>query len=346
MSGLRHCWSSEMFDKLIRDLKKYETGVTIQVPIETDEDGYYDRRCPSDACQADFKVLLQDWKDKVQDEQVFCPVCRHEAPSSEWSTPKQQKYLRAVATAHVQKVISQALKQDAQRFNRQHKKGFVQLSMHYRPSSIPVAVPPEAADVMQQKFVCENCACTYACIGAAFFCPACGHNSALSTLSQTLATVRQVIDSLPTLRNLLSETYNIDLAENTIRHTLEDSIARLVGAFQRFTETLFDNLPNQTNFKRRKNVFQNLEESSKLWQKAKNIGYKQLLSKHDYDELQILFQKRHVLAHRDGIVDQEYIDKTGDRTYCIGQRLVIRDKDILRLADLIEKLTNNLQKVI
>jgi uncharacterized Zn finger protein (UPF0148 family) len=332
-----------MFDKLIRDLKKYEKGVYIEVQIGIDDDGYYDRQCPSSNCQADYKVFFEDWKNIVRDEQVFCPICKYEAPATEWNTPEQQKYLTEFATAHMQKVIGNALKEDTRKFNRQQRKGFIQLSMHYRSSPTPIVIPVEAADVMQQKFTCENCGCKYASIGAAFFCPACGHNSVLTTFYQTLSTVRQIIDSLPTLRNTLLDSGGLDMAENSIRHILEDTFTRLVGAFQRFTEALFESLPNQANFKRRKNVFQNLDESSTLWQQVKQIGYEQLLPPSDYDELQVLFQKRHLLAHKDGNVDQEYIDKTGDTTYSVGQRLVIREKDVLRMNDLIDTLAQNLQ---
>jgi len=332
-----------MFDKLIRDLKKYEKGVHIEAPIEIDDDGYYDRQCPSSNCQADYKVFFEDWKNIVRDEQVFCPICKYEAPATEWNTPEQQKYLTEFATAHMQKVIGNALKEDTRKFNRQQRKGFIQLSMHYRSSPTLIVIPVEAADVMQQKFTCENCGCKYASVGAAFFCPACGHNSVLTTFYKTLSTVRQIVDSLPTLRNTLLDSGGLDMAENSIRHILEDTVTRLVGAFQRFTEALFEGLPNQANFKRRKNVFQNLDESSTLWQQAKQIGYEQLLPPSDYDELQVLFQKRHLLAHKDGIVDQEYIDKTGDTTYSVGQRLVIHEKDVLRMNDLIDTLAQNLQ---
>lgn len=332
-----------MFNKLIRDLKKYETGVHIEVPIEIDDDGYYDRRCPSATCQGDYKVFFDDWKNTVRDEQVFCPICKHEAPASEWNTPEQEKYLSEFAAAHLQNVIDNALKEDTRKFNRQQKKGFIQLSMFYKPSPTPIIIPVEAADVMQQKFTCERCGCRYASVGAAYFCPACGHHSALSTFSQTISTINRTINNVPTLRNILVESQGLDTTENTIRHILEDSLVRLVGSFQRFVEALFESLPNQANFKRRKNIFQNLDESSALWQQAIGIGYEQLIPLPDYIELKVLFQKRHLLAHRDGIIDEEYIDKTGDTTYSIGQRLVIREKDVLHMSDLINYLAKNLQ---
>jgi hypothetical protein len=41
---------------------------------------------PASPCMTDFKVKFDDWKNLVKDEQVFCPVCRHEAElGEEWS---------------------------------------------------------------------------------------------------------------------------------------------------------------------------------------------------------------------------------------------------------------------
>jgi hypothetical protein len=59
-----------------------------------------------------------------------------------------------------------------------------------------------------------------------------------------------------------------------------------------------------------------------------------------------LFQQRHKLAHTEGIVDQDYIVKSGDTTYAVGQRLVIREGAVSRLAELVTKLTGEMMKLI
>lgn len=45
-----------------------------------------------------------------------------------------------------------------------------------------------------------------------------------------------------------------------------------------------------------------------------------------------------------GIVDQDYIDRSGDKTYAAGQRLIIRDFAVREFADLIEELGQELTK--
>ena len=332
-----------MFDKLLREMKKLERGVQVPIQIELDDDGQLDRRCPSEECQADFKVLLEDWKDKVLDEAAYCPICRYEAKSTEWATPEQQEYIRKVGLAYLQKVVRGALRDDSQRFNAmQPRGGFIQLSMSYRPGSPVITIPPTAADCLRQHFACEACGCRYSSLGAAFFCPACGHNSAKTTFAKAVETVRASVSSLDAIKAAIKAGPGDDVAADTARHILENGLVKLVASFQRYAEAIFYSLPNANNFKVRKNVFQNLGESSTLWHSATGKSYDDFLNAPDLNVLKIFFQQRHLLAHREGIVDQEYIDKTQDTTYRVGQKLVIKNGAVTRLADLVERLASQL----
>ena len=335
-----------MFDNVIRELKKMEGGSQFTISIPIDDDGYFDRRCLSEACQADFKVLMEDWKDKVSDAQVFCPICREEAKATEWNTPEQQEYIRQVGINHIQSIIGNALSQDANDFNRRQRPGFITISMSYKPGTSTLIVPISAAEELRQKFTCEQCGCRYSSLGAAFFCPACGHNSAESTFSQTIETVQKSLAALPAIREAVQAVADADAARNTAQEILENSMGRMVGAFQRLAEALFDRTPAATTTRRRKNVFQNLTEGSALWRAATGKGYEDLLTLAEMADLVRLFQQRHKLAHSEGIVDQDYIIKSGDTTYAVGQRLVIRDGAVSRLAELVTKLTEEMRKLV
>jgi hypothetical protein len=334
-----------MFDNTLRELKKID-GSSIPIQIPLDKDGYFDRRCPSDVCQADFKVLFEDWKHKVSAAQVFCPICREEEKATEWNTPEQCEYIRQVGLNHIKSMIGQALSQDATDFNRRQRPGFITISMSYKPSAPSLIVPISAAEELRQKFTCEQCGCRYSSLGAAFFCPACGHNAAESTFAQTIETVRKSLAALPAIREAVQAAADADAAKNTAREILESSIVRMVGAFQRIAEAFFDRAPVATTTRRRKNVFQNLPEGSALWRKATGKGYEDLLTPSEMDDLVRLFQQRHLLAHCEGIVDQDYIIKSGETTYAVGQRLVIQDGAISRLAELVAKLTEEMRKLV
>jgi uncharacterized Zn finger protein (UPF0148 family) len=332
-----------MFEDVICELRDLEHGVRVSIPISMDDEGYLDRRCPSLDCGAEFKVLAEDWRNKVRDEVVYCPVCRFQAVSTEWNTPEQGQYIEKVAGKYLHDRLNKAFSKSVKRFNRQQlKHGFIQMSMSYHPSPTPVLLPAMAWDVMTQKSTCEVCGCRYSSIGAAFFCPSCGHNCAATTFDIAIDTVRRTIESLAVIRGALTNATDNDTAENSIRQICENGLVKLVSAFQRFAETRFEVLPKSSQFNPRQNVFQNLSESSELWHSATGSGYDDMLSSSEFNDLQRFFQQRHMLVHKEGIVDQAYIDRSGDRRYSIGQKLIIRGDDVLHLADLVSNLAHEL----
>ena len=83
-----------MFDDVLRKIKQLERGVQVSIQLELDDNGYLDRVCPSDECRTHFKVMFDDWRNIVRDEEVFCPLCRHDAKASEWNTPEQLQYIK------------------------------------------------------------------------------------------------------------------------------------------------------------------------------------------------------------------------------------------------------------
>jgi uncharacterized Zn finger protein (UPF0148 family) len=333
-----------MFDKVFRKLRQLERGVKVPIEMKLDDNGYLDRLCPSDECGAAFKVLFEDWRDIVRDEEVFCPICRHKAESSEWNTPEQDKYIQQAATTYVQKQLGQVFKADARRFNRsQNRESFIKMTMSYKPGRIPIAVPANAADIMTQEFCCKECNCHYASIGAAFFCPSCGHNSVLDTFANSVDTVQKTLAAIPEIRDVLAKANDENIAEDSIRHICENSMVKLVSSFQRYAEACFRKLANAASFTVRQNLFQNLTESDKIWRDATSTGYSDLLHKKEYKRLALYFQQRHVLAHLDGIIDQKYIDRSNDRRFNIGQRLVVTEHNVSDLAIIVNKLAGGLE---
>jgi uncharacterized Zn finger protein (UPF0148 family) len=323
----------------------FNARIPIQIPL--DDKGYFDRCCPSERCGVRFKVLFEDWRDKVRDDVVYCPICRFEAESDHWNTPEQWEYIRDVAFRYVHDEVGRMMKETVRSFNRSvPKSGFITMSMSYKPGARPIVVPIEAADCLQQDFTCERCECRYSSLGAAFFCPACGHNSAVSTFEDAVRSVRAYIEHLAAIKEAVRSAAGEDAAENTERQIIESGLTKLVSSFQRLAEALFARLPNASQHNVRKNLFQNLDESSVTWRSATGKGYEDSLTVGELTELKHLFQQRHLLAHREGIVDQEYIERSGDINYRVGQRLIIRESGVLRLADLVSGLARGLKALV
>ena len=121
--------------------------------------------------------------------------------ATEWNTPEQLEYKRKAGLAYLQKVVHGALREDSQRLTDQGADS----------SRSPCPIAPAlrlssclstAADCLRQHFACESCGCRYSSLGAAFFCPACGHNSAKTTFAKAVHTVRALFPPSTPLRPL------------------------------------------------------------------------------------------------------------------------------------------------
>lgn len=328
-----------MFEQLIKRLEGL-SSMTVSVPVTCDEHGYIDKECPSEGCLYQFKVKAEDWVRMAEGQSVWCPLCRHEAPPNKWYTTEQVEHSKEQALNVIKGEIHNAMVADAANFNRrQSRGGFITMSMKVEGGSVQTAiVPASAAEAMQLRIECEACHTKYAVIGSGYFCPACGHNSVTQTFGDSLKKIQVKCDNLATIRQALTESTGKDEAEVTCRSLLESCISDGVVAFQLFCEGLYANRGTAPF-----NAFQRLEQGSRLWKDAVGKGYEDWLTAEELQGLKVLYQKRHLLAHNDGLVDGQYVTKSGDTTYREGQRIVIAARDVSELVGTLEKLGTGLK---
>ena len=329
-----------MFEEVIRELRNLEQGYEIPVSVMPDEDGYFDRQCPASECMFLFKVHLDDWGEKVN-EKAVCPFCGHSADADDWCTQEQTEHLEQVALAHVDQQLGRAMRHDAERWNQQQPhNSFITITMMVdgRPQLVPL--PPAAVEPMQLRIECTQCGCRYAVIGSAYFCPGCGHNDAEVVFTLTLTGIRGALDALGEVRGAVTDR---NVADNMVRSIVENGLQNSVTALQRYAEALYSQLASAPT--PRRNVFQNLSEGSALWSRATGKQYSDYLAPHEMADLNRTFQQRHLLAHTQGIVDQDYITHSGDTSHRLGQHLVIREGGVRSHLDLIEKLAAGISEI-
>lgn len=58
----------------------------------------------------------------------------------------------------------------------------------------------------------------------------------------------------------------------------------------------------------------------------------------DWTALTTLFQKRHLIAHQLGVVDQEYLTKTGDSAAELGKRVPLNVAEIIHGSKQCQRL--------
>lgn len=329
-----------MFKKLIRELENLQ----ISIPIKADADGYIDKNCPSKECLFPFKVKQDDWEHLFKDEAVYCPMCGHNAPAKSFWTTEQVENARNQGYKYLRGKIDAALEEGANDFNRrQDRNSFISMSVkvtgtHPQHYILPISAKKE----FERKLKCDECNANYAVIGSAFFCPCCGNNSVEKTFDESLSKVEIKLNNLSVIRKAI-EAISKDEAEITCRSLVETGLNDCVVAFQRFCEVTF--VKEKPNEKLSVNVFQRLEDGSKLWKGVFNEGYEDWLTAKEFIRMNTLFQRKHLLSHREGLVDEKYLQRANDSTYKLGQRIVVKANDVTELLKLIRKVVTKIREM-
>lgn len=332
-----------MFDDIIKELNKV-SNFTYSMPILSDKDGYMDKECKNKECGKKFKVFSQDWNALNKNSETYCPFCGEKANIENWYTTEQINQAKEQAKQKMYYEINNAfnngIKVANNKLNNQfNKKSFVKINLSYKSSfgKIFINLPAKSLETMQQKITCPFCNFKYEVIGSAFFCPKCGKNSVIQTFDKTL---EKIVSTIKNINVIKESVANKDEAQMIIDSLKENAIINIVTSFQVLCEYKYKELnPNQ---KIRKNVFQNLIEGSNLFDELINVKYTDFISNNEYNKLNVCFQKRHCLEHKNGIIDEDYIIKTKALKEKIGQRIVISSNEILDYISIVKKLCSKI----
>jgi hypothetical protein len=330
-----------MFDEVLKAIKKLD-GFQESVAIPCDDDGHLDRLCPADDCDSRFKVFGDDWRDRVPDETAWCPSCGRSDDPSDFLTDEQRNYLTSIAGYRAQQAMYEGLKASERSPRRQRRRGgggmfsmTTEVKVRGPAPTRPAVMDPW--DQMRSKHTCSKCGCRFAIVGAWFYCPACGKQDPLAVFSQSLAGIRHAMSCIDEALAPL----DADIAADMRRRTIEGNLGGLVTTFQVVVEALYSAIPSAPS--PGMNAFQNLDRGSELWENVGGTRFEELLGSEDYSRAKLLCQRRHIFQHRDGVVDQRYLNQSGDQAYRVGERLVANARDVLELAGLVESLVSALR---
>lgn len=204
----------------------------------------------------------------------------------------------------------------------------------------PIGQRPE----WELEITCEKCETRYSVIGSAYFCPCCGHNAVEHVFNESLDRVQTMVESIDDIYTIYETNYGKDKAESMCRSMIEGTLGDIVSAYQKYAEDIYRQIA-QTN-RVRVNDFQIIEKGSKLFFEAIGKGYDVWLTDEEISDMNILFQQRHLIEHNNGLIDEQYIQKSNDHSYKIGQRVIVRKSDTLRLLSHVRKLSSGLREQI
>ncbi len=303
-------------------------GNRISVKMPTDAKGMVGRKCPRRECQKYFK--LKPGTGLKGDVPCHCPYCGFVGGSNNFWTPEQKKYAEAVAMNYASEEIHRMLK--GMEFDMKPQ-GPVGISI-----SMKVAGGPERFHYsyrekeLETDVVCDHCTLVYAIYGAFAFCPDCGSHNSFIILGKNLEIAEKLL--------ALAGTQERDLAE----HLTGDALENVVSAFDGFgREICRVAAPKAANPPDAQDVrFQNLGGARTRVQKLFGFDLMTCVSGQDWEFACRCFQKRHLLAHKMGVIDDDYVRATEDSAAVIGRKIQIRTEEVKRLVDVVRQLGGKL----
>jgi hypothetical protein len=158
--------------------------------------------------------------------------------------------------------------------------------------------------------------------------PDCGSHNSITILKKNIEFIEKMLD--------LAESQEREIAERLVGDALEN----LVSAFDGFgREVCKVAAPRASNPDEAKDVrFQNLVGALSRVQKLFGVDLSSFVLPDDWTFVCRCFQKRHLLAHKLGIVDNEYIQATRDGSAIVGRKISVTPPEVKRLGILLRQL--------
>lgn len=303
-------------------------GNLVFVPIPPGEEGYIGRTCPNPECKKYFKILPRSELDGV----AYCPYCGYKGDSRTFPTMDQVKYAASHVIREAMENFSKELKKLEFDSKSSGTSGF-SCSMRFKPGE-PYPIHFYKEEDLETYVQCSNCTLKYAVYGVFGFCPDCGQHNSLQILQNNLNLVRKMMD--------LAKSADAEISVKVIENALEDCIS----AFDGFGRELCRIHASKSKFpdKINKISFQSLGGAKDGLKNHFKFDLDTGISNDEWQVANISFQKRHLLAHKMGIIDEEYVKRSGDTTAIIGRKIVITSDDVINLIPIIEKLAEFLVK--
>jgi len=277
--------------------------ITFKISIPSDN-GFVGRECKNPECKRYFKVLITSFKDKM-----FCPYCGTLFDKSELITNDQSDFVREAGMEKVRAYAFNKLR-DMFKETMGGSKGII-----WKPGNayIPKSVSPNYSEKkVDSELECAQCNAKFQVYGIFGYCPACRCDNAL--IYET------------NIQLIMKEIEGSTNKDRALRHAYND----LVSTFEAFCKN--------KNISNKKYNFQNLENAKLFFQDNFKIDMLQGLSSDDELSIKRIFQKRHVLQHNKGIIDQRYVNIIPEDGYLLNNKATLTQEEFTKGAEAMRKI--------
>jgi len=196
----------------------------------------------------------------------------------------------------------------------------------------PISIKGYSEKDLEQAVTCESCTLEYTIYGAFGFCPDCGVHNSLQILKANL----EVIDKML----LLATHADAEIMQKLIENALEDA----VSAFDGFGRELCRvNSSKASSPKTAETLsFQSIGKARASVNELFGFDFASLLSDDDWRAVTVHFERRHLLAHRMGVIDETFVAKTGGSPDQIGRKAHISDSEVKDLLQYLKAISQHL----
>jgi len=294
-------------------------GNRINVPIHPDKDGYLGRECPVRECLGYFKLTPGTGVKGAAP--CHCPYCGHSGESRTFFTKEQIEYARSVA---IQK-ITNAVHEDLKFLEFEHKpRGAFGIGISLKvKESTPRPIRYYREKQLETEVVCDICTLRYAIYGVFGWCPDCGVHNSLQILTKNLELAKKELT--------LAESADKELAN----HLVGDALENVVSAFDGFGREIC--LQKAAEIR-----FQSLARARRRVHETFGFDFADALGPDEWDQACRVFQKRHLLAHKMGVIDGEYVQRTNDPSAVVGRKVRVSHDEVTSAISIVETLGRRL----
>lgn len=344
-----------MQDFRFKRLEQFRTGGTrdqmeIAFPLPKSPEGRIQRYCPNVDC-APRRFQLGDPTPphelpREADAHLMrrapgtagatCPYCGTDGDDKAFIAPEDLIAAKEYMTWAVHQDASDHMDQIARDFNRKvGKNNFLNISMSVKRNALPK--PNPWREDLLRGLTCSCCGRAYGVYAIALFCPDCGARNVHVHFSREMEIVRKQI----ALSEEAAARGDAELAFRLLGNAHED----VLTALETYLKTIFlflvkhrqtgEMLEKSTKEAMRGNPFQNIERTTLLYASI-NIDPFKLLDATDRAMLEQHIEKRHVIGHNLGLIDQRYLQRSSIANE--GESVRLHGIDIARFAEVAERI--------
>lgn len=292
--------------------------------IQSDQQSVWGRNCPH--CEKYFRT------NHVVPEITHCPYCAEVARSVDFVSKDQRVYLTACYDT-----FARAYRERKTTSIGEEQVSDVNSAWHY-------------SEVKQQfHFTCDTpkCGTETDILGDYGFCPQCGRTNSRNLFNQE---IDRMLDRW-------KQTDQNSTDRNARKEVWEDLTVKSVSAFEPFAKHVrlklrllpmtarrrkqLDDLSFQKPLAANESLSQWFDVGLLEWPGNANVP-KRTIPPDEVAFIKKMVQRRHILIHNRGIVDQEYLDLSGDISFALGERIRVRSAEAKRFVERVREMGLNL----